>query len=60
MKFIFFVLLSMNVEAGLLDFLHIEQANSAYQKQDYKAAAEKFSDIDNAASSSCFNFKAAL
>jgi Ca-activated chloride channel family protein len=37
----------MNVEAGLLDFLHIEQANSAYQKQDYEAAAEKFSDIDN-------------
>ena len=47
MKFIFFVLLSMNVEAGLLDFLHIEQANNAYQKQDYKVATEKFADINN-------------
>jgi Ca-activated chloride channel family protein len=37
----------MNVEAGLLDFLHIEQANNAYQKQDYKTATEKFADINN-------------
>ncbi|MDC9715447.1 MAG: tetratricopeptide repeat protein [Gammaproteobacteria bacterium] len=47
MKFIFFVFLSMNVEAGLLDFLYIKQANSAYQKQDYQMAEEKFANIDN-------------
>jgi hypothetical protein len=47
MKFIFFVLLSMSVEAGLLDFVHIKQANSAYQKQDYQVATEEFANIDN-------------
>ncbi|MBA5248493.1 MAG: tetratricopeptide repeat protein [Gammaproteobacteria bacterium] len=46
MKLIFGLLLALNVEAGLLDFWHIEQANTAYQNKDYQQAAEKFGEIN--------------
>lgn len=44
---ILLLLLSLNVQAGLLDFTDIEQANLAYQQQDYKTAGDKFARIDN-------------
>lgn len=39
------LLSAFNAEAGLLDFWHIEQANTAYQNKDYQQAAEQFGEI---------------
>ena len=47
MKFLFTLLISFNVEAGLFDFLSIYQANSAYENQQFKLAGEKFNNIDS-------------
>ncbi len=47
MKFLFLLLLSLNVQAGLFDFFSIYQANKAFDNQDYKLASEKFSSINN-------------
>ena len=47
MRFIFLLLLAIDTQAGLLDFLSIHQANTAYEKQEYQLAGEKFSHIDN-------------
>lgn len=47
MKLIFLLLLSINAQAGLLDFLNIYQANTAYEQKDFKLAGEKFAAVDN-------------
>ena len=47
MKLIFLLLFSVNVQAGLFDFVSIYQANKAYENKDYQLAAEKFDDINN-------------
>jgi len=47
MKFLLLLLLSINTQAELLDFVNIYQANKAYENQDYKLASEKFGNIDN-------------
>jgi len=47
MKLILLLLLSINVQAGLFDFVSIYQANKAYENKDYQLAAEKFDDINN-------------
>jgi Ca-activated chloride channel family protein len=47
MKLILLLLFSVNVQAGLFDFVSIYQANKAYENKDYQLAAEKFDDINN-------------
>ena len=47
MRFIFLLLLSINTQAGLFDFVSIHQANKAYENKDYQLAAEKFDNINN-------------
>ncbi|MDC9726310.1 MAG: tetratricopeptide repeat protein [Candidatus Thioglobus sp.] len=47
MKLIFLLLLPINAQAGLLDFLNIYQANTAYEQKDFKLAGEKFAAVDN-------------
>ncbi|RUA06091.1 MAG: hypothetical protein DSY43_02845 [Gammaproteobacteria bacterium] len=48
MKFILLLLLvSINTEAGLLNFSDIKQASQAYKNENYQVAAEKFGKIDN-------------
>jgi len=47
MKLIFLLLLSINAQAGLLDFLNIYQANTAYEQKNFKLAGEKFATVDN-------------
>ena len=47
MKLILLLLFSVNVQAGLFDFVSIYQANKAYENMDYQLAAEKFDDINN-------------
>ena len=47
MRFIFLLLLSINTQAGLFDFVSIHQANKAYENKDYQLAAEKFDSINN-------------
>ncbi|HBN57702.1 MAG TPA: hypothetical protein DHV73_05645 [Gammaproteobacteria bacterium] len=47
MKLILLLLFSINVQAGLFDFVSIYQANKAYENKDYQLAAEKFDDINN-------------
>ena len=46
MRFIFLLLLSINTQAGLFDFVSIHQANKAYENKDYQLAAEKFDNIN--------------
>lgn len=48
MRFILLLFLTINVvEAGLLDFLNIKQANIAYENKNYQLATEKFANINN-------------
>ncbi|MDG2353609.1 MAG: tetratricopeptide repeat protein [Gammaproteobacteria bacterium] len=47
MRFILLLLLSINTQAGLFDFVSIHQANKAYENKDYQLAAEKFDNINN-------------
>ena len=47
MKLILLLIFSINVQAGLFDFVSIYQANKAYENKDYQLAAEKFDDINN-------------
>ncbi|RUM76021.1 MAG: hypothetical protein DSZ16_03045 [Candidatus Thioglobus sp.] len=47
MKLILLLLFSVNVQAGLFDFVSIYQANKAYENKDYQLATEKFDDINN-------------
>ena len=47
MRFIFLLLVSINTQAGLFDFVSIHQANKAYENKDYQLAAEKFDNINN-------------
>jgi len=47
MRLILLLLLSINAQAGLFDFVSIHQANKAYQNKDYQLAAKKFDNINN-------------
>jgi Ca-activated chloride channel family protein len=47
MKLILLLLISVNVQAGLFDFVSIYQANKAYENKDYQLAAEKFDNIND-------------
>jgi len=47
MRYLILLFLVVNSYAGLLDFYYLNQANQAYNKQDYKTAGKNFAKLNS-------------